>query len=374
MFAEWPRADPGAPTVLVYGHHDVQPVDPDELWDVAAVRPASAMASACSPGRGRRQGPGRSTTSRLRGLLARDGRLPVNVKLLVEGEEEVGSPALRGAARHARDRLRCDVVVVSDTGMWWPRTPSICTGMRGLVAFDDRRYARPPTRPALGIFGGAVPNPLHHGVTGSRPSARRRGRVTMPGFYDACRPNSTGEARARSRRCRSTRTSGCATRRAVRSRARRASRRWSASGRGRRPRSSAISGGYTGAGIKTIVPADAHAKVTFRLVADQDRDERHGAGRCVGLAAGRRQGSRSTSVRPAAVAPAPRLTPLGVRRAVQRRSSGCGAPQPLFTREGGSGPEEALGRVLDAPVVFLGVGLPDDRIHAPNERMVMAQF
>ena len=211
----------------------------------------------------------------VRALLARDGALPVNLKLLVEGEEEIGSPNFESLLVRERERLAADVVVVSDTAMWAPDVPSMCTGMRGLVAFSlELRTATVDLH--SGSFGGAVRNAAHVAAELVTALHDAEGHVTMPGFYDAVRP----------------------------------------------------------------VTDDVDYSVT-----------------AVG-----------------GVAPA--LTPLdhpavaAAARAIERVwDAPC-----RFTREGGSGPEESLGRVLEAPVVFLGVGLPDDQIHAPNERIVLDQL
>ena len=371
VYGDWLRAGADAPTVVVYGHHDVQPIDPLDEWESPPFEPVIRDGECLGRGAIDDKGQVLYEIEAARGLLQVDGRLPVNLKLLVEGEEESGSPTFERILIDQRDLLACDAVVVSDTGMWAADVPSICTGMRGLAGFDVRlRTAAVDLH--SGSFGGAVPNAAHLAARLVDSLHDDRGRVTVPGFYDDVRPL-TDEERASfdslpfdERSWRATAGVPFLTGEAGRTTLERV---WS------RPTCEVVglSSGYAGAGIKTIVPATADVKVTFRLVADQEPEK-------VALAFERwvadqvPSGVEVTVVREGAVAPA--LTPTAhpavgaLGRVIERV---WGRP-PLFTREGGSGPEEALGRVLHAPVLYLGVGLPGDRIHAPNERMVMDQF
>jgi len=293
------------------------------------------------------------------------------VKFLVEGEEEVGSPHFEALLTAQYDRLACDAVVVSDTTMWAPDVPSMCMGMRGLVAFDVT--VRTGTIDLhSGVFGGSVPNPAHLLARIVAALHDDDGRVAVPGFYDDVRPlTGAEEASLALLPFDAEDWKAKAGVRALDGEAGRSTleRVWT------RPTCDVvgITCGYGGDGIKTIVPARGNVKVTFRLVADQDPAE---VGRAFTdwLLARVPDGVEVTVVPQGAVAPA--LTPAGhpavgaLSRAIERV---WGKP-PLLTREGGSGPEEALGRVLDVPVLYLGVGLPDDRFHAPNERLVLDQF
>ena len=371
VVADWRHAGPDAPTFLVYGHHDVQPVDPLALWEAPPFEPTVVGGELRGRGTVDDKGQVLFEIEAVRGLLATEGRLPVNVVFLVEGEEEVGSPSIASLLEAEADRLRCDAVVVSDTTMLAPDVPSTCVGMRGLVAFDVALRTGTADLHS-GLFGGAVPNPAHHLARLVADLHDDEGRVTLPGFYDRVRPLTEAEAaslaavpfdeEAWMRSAGVRRLEG----EAGRSTLERIGTRPTAEVTG-------IGVGYTGEGIKTIVPAAGHAKVTFRLVADQDPVE---------VAESFRrwveervpEGVEVVLTPHGAVAPArtpvehPAVAALG--RAIERV---WGRP-PLFIREGGSGPEEALGRVLGAPVLFLGVGLPDDRFHAPNERLVLDQF
>jgi len=370
VYGDWLHA-PDAPTVLVYGHHDVQPVDPLDAWVSPPFEPTVRDGQLFARGAVDDKGQVLYHLEAIRALLARDGALPVNLKLLVEGEEEVGSPNFEALLAAHREQLQCDVVVVSDTAMWAADVPSMCTGMRGLVAFSVALRTA-STDLHSGSFGGAVSNAAHVAVDLAAALHDADGHVTIPGFYDGVRPVTDdvratiaalpfsddefgGHAGGAAR----TGEAGFST----------LERIWV------RPTAevTGIGSGYAGEGVKTIVPATATLKITFRLVPDQDPaavtdgflrlvDDRVPAG-------------VAAEVTPiGGVAPA--LTPLdhpAVLAAARVIERVWDAPC-RFTREGGSGPEEALGRVLAAPVVFLGVGLPDDQIHAPNERIVLEQF
>jgi acetylornithine deacetylase/succinyl-diaminopimelate desuccinylase-like protein len=357
--------------VVVYGHHDVQPVDPLALWEAPPFEPTVVDGELRGRGTVDDKGQILFEIEAVRGLLATEGSLPVNLVFLVEGEEEVGSPSIASLLTAEAERLRCDAVVVSDTTMVAPDVPSTCVGMRGLVAFDlELRTGVADLH--SGLFGGAVPNPAHHLARLVADLHDEEGRVTLPGFYDDVRPLTEAEEaslaavpfdeEAWMRTAGVRRLEG----EAGHSTLERIGTRPTAEVTG-------IGVGYTGEGIKTIVPAGGHAKVTFRLVADQDPEA---------VAASFRgwveervpEGIEAVLTPHGAVAPA--LTPVehpavgALGRAIEKV---WGRP-PLFTREGGSGPEEALGRLLGAPVLFLGVGLPDDRFHAPNERLVLDQL
>jgi acetylornithine deacetylase/succinyl-diaminopimelate desuccinylase-like protein len=372
VYADWLHAGGGAPTVLVYGHHDVQPVDPLDEWRSPPFDPVIVEGECLARGAIDDKGQTLYQIEAARGLLARSGRLPVNLKLLVEGEEEVGSPNFEALLVAEAGRFACDIVVVSDTGMIAPDVPSTTVGMRGLVAFDVAlRTASIDLH--SGMWGGAVPNAARVAaelVTALHDDA---GRVTLPGFYDAVRSLSPAEK------------ASLDAQPFVE-----AEFRASAGGVpylegedgyttleriGVRPTAEVVGlhAGYGGPGIKTIVPATAGFKVAFRLVPDQVPGEVDAAFRAW-LAARVPPGITIAITPEGGVAPA--LTPVDhpAVGALARTIEGVWGKAPLFTREGGSGPEEALGRVLAAPVLFLGVGLPDDRIHAPNERMVMDQF
>ncbi len=371
VYGDWLHAG-DAPTVVVYGHHDVQPVDPLAEWVSPPFEPTVRDGQLFARGAVDDKGQVLYHLEVVRALLARDGRLPVNLKVLVEGEEEVGSPHFEALLERERDRLACDVVVVSDTGMWSDTVPSMCTGMRGLVACSvEIRTASVDLH--SGMYGGAVRNAAH--VAGELVAALHDadGRVAIPGFYDGVEPL-TDVVRAQiaalpfDAREFAAQAGGAAT--YGEADASTLERIWV------RPTAevTGLASGYAGEGVKTIVPATATVKCTFRLVPFQEPAAVVAA--FERWIAARTPDGVEIVVHGLGEGVAPALTPLdhpavvATARVVERV---WGAPC-RFTREGGSGPEEALGRVLGVPVVFLGVGLPDDRIHAPNERIVLDQF
>ena len=372
VYSDWLHAGPDSPTVLVYGHHDVQPVDPLDEWTSPPFEPVIADGECRARGAIDDKGQTLYQIEAARGLLGLTGRLPVNLKFLVEGEEEVGSPNFEALLLAERQRFSCDTVVVSDTGMISPEVPSATVGMRGIAAFDVQiRSAERDLH--SGMWGGTVPNAALISARLVSALHDERARVTLPGFYDRVRDLSEVEKASLEAQPfdeeEFRRTAGGVG-------YLEGEAGYSALERiGVRPTAEVVGlySGYGGPGVKTIVPATAGFKLAFRLVPDQDPEEVEPMLRRW-LDDRVPAGVEAVVTKYGAVAPA--LTPVdhpsvgALSRAIE---SVWGSP-PLFTREGGSGPEEALGRVLGAPVLFLGVGLPGDRIHTPNERMVMDQI
>jgi acetylornithine deacetylase/succinyl-diaminopimelate desuccinylase-like protein len=296
---------------------------------------------------------------------------PVTIKLLVEGEEESGSEHFAGLLRAQRERLACDVIVIGDSTMWSADVPSMCTGMRGLASAEVT--LRGPDRDLhSGSFGGGVPNPLHALASLLAGLHDADGRVTLPGFYDRVRRLTAEEQDLLARLpfdqkqwLAEAGESGAAYGEAGFSTLERIWARPTAEING-------MWGGHTGPGGKTIIPQAAHAKVSFRLVADQDPAE---VGAAFGqyVAAHTPAGIEATvtleggGVRPSHSPVASPAVQAG-RRAMQRAFG----REVLFTKEGGSGPEADLADILGAPLVFMALSLPSDRLHAPNERADMA--
>ena len=195
VYGDWLHAGADAPTVVVYGHHDVQPVDPLDAWTSPPFEPVMVEGECRARGAIDDKGQTLYQIEAARGLLLGDGRLPVNLKFLIEGEEEVGSPHFEALLVEQRARLACDVVVVSDTGMIAPDIPSICVGMRGLVAFD--LTVRTGTIDLhSGTWGGTVPNAAVEAARLVGALHDADGRVTLPGFYDRVRPLTAAEERS----------------------------------------------------------------------------------------------------------------------------------------------------------------------------------
>jgi len=382
VYAEWPSDDDAAPTALVYGHHDVQPVDPPELWEHPPFEP-TVVEGPDGPelhARGAIDDKGNVVFHLLgmRAHLAATGRTApaVTVKLLIEGEEESGSPHFAELLRVRADRLGCDVVVVSDTGMAAPDLPSAVVSMRGL-ADAEITLRGPGVDLHSGSFGGGVPNPLHAMAELLAALHDDQGRVTLPGFYDKVRPLSDRERdlMARVPFDEQEWLAGPAASRLAAGEA-----GFSTLERiGARPTAevNGLWGGYTGPGHKTIIPAEAHAKLTFRLVADQRPEDVADQVRAwveAHLPAGI---EADVHAPPGGVAPcasdldSPAMNAL--LRAIAQAFDGDPA-QVLFLREGGSGPEADLVEQLGAPLLFLGAGLPTDRIHSPNERVLLSML
>ena len=372
VYGDWLHAGEDAPTVLVYGHHDVQPVDPLEEWTSGPFEPVIVDGECRARGAIDDKGQVLYEIEAARGLLAERGALPVNLKFLVEGEEEIGSVHFQQLLLEREEQLACDVVVVSDTGMIAPDVPSSTVSMRGLVGFDVAlRTASIDLH--SGMWGGTVPNAAR--LAAELAAALHDGdhRVTIPGFYDQVRPLSAEEEASLAAQP--------FDEQEFRAQAGHVAYLEGEAGFsplariGVRPTAEVvgINGGYAGPGIKTIVPATAGLKVALRLVPDQRPDEIEAAFRAW-VQSRLPTGVEAVVTGEGGVAPA--VTPVDhpAMRALAETIEAVWGKRPLWTREGGSGPEEALGRMLIAPVLFLGVGLPDDRIHAPNERMVMDQF
>jgi acetylornithine deacetylase/succinyl-diaminopimelate desuccinylase-like protein len=269
-FAEWPAAVPDAPVVLIYGHHDVQPGEPRGEWMTDPFVPVVRGDRLLGRGASDDKGQVLFHTLGLRANLAARaaGSPPVTVRLLIEGEEESGSPHLPRLLEDNRERLRADTIVISDTAMWAADIPSMCTGMRGLV--DCEIHLRgPETDLHSGSFGGAVPNPLHAMAAMLAELHDAAGRVTLDRFYDGVRQLSRAERDAFASLPFDEKewlaTAGNSQVAAGEDGFSTLERVWV------RPTAevNGMWGGHTGAGPKTIVPQEAHAKVSFRLVDEQ---------------------------------------------------------------------------------------------------------
>jgi acetylornithine deacetylase/succinyl-diaminopimelate desuccinylase-like protein len=373
VFASWPARDPGAPTVLVYGHHDVQPVEPLDEWRSPPFEPAERDGQILGRGASDDKGQVLLHTLGLRACLAAagTGAPPVSLKFLIEGEEESGSPHFADLLRSRADQLSCDVIVISDTTMWAADVPSMCTGMRGLVdAQIDLRGA--DTDVHSGSFGGGVPNPLHALAALLAGLHDDQGRVTLPGFYDAVAPLTDAERELFARLPLDEKAwladAGGSQATAGEAGYSTLERVWA------RPTAeiNGMWGGHTGPGAKTIVPSQAHAKVSFRLVASQEPADVAVALR--EYVAARTPAGIEATVTFGGPGVRPAFSPLhspGVQAAKRAMERAFGR-EVLFTREGGSGPEADLAEILNAPLVFVAVGLDEDRIHAPNEKVEMA--
>jgi acetylornithine deacetylase/succinyl-diaminopimelate desuccinylase-like protein len=371
VYGDWLHA-PGRPTILFYGHYDVQPVDPVHLWITppfeATVRDGEIYARGAADDKGQVF----MHMKAVEAYLKRAEGLPLNMKFFIEGEEEVGSAHLDDVIRaHKRD-LTADVVVISDSAMFDRGVPSICYGLRGLAYFQiDLRGTKSDLH--SGSFGGAVANPAHVLAGLLAQMKDRGGRVKIPGFYDDVRPLSEAE-RAEWRKLPFNETryrkdlgaprlfgeSGYSTLERV----------WA------RPtfEVNGLLSGFTGEGAKTVLPATAMAKVSMRLVPDQDPQKigdlfeayvRKVCPKAVEVNVTRMHGGK------------PWMTDFDnkyVRAAGRAIEQGFGKA-PVFTREGGSIPVvSTFQEEMGLPSVLFGVGLPDENAHAPNEKLDLGNF
>lgn len=371
VYAEWLGA-PGAPTILLYGHYDVQPVDPVNLWTSppfeATIRGDNVYARGTADDKGQ-------VLIHLKGIEAymkTDGRLPVNIKMLIEGEEEIGSEHLGPFVKKHKKMLKADLVVISDTSMFAKGVPSLCYGLRGL-SYMQIEVTGPNRDLHSGSFGGSVHNPVQALAEIIAKLHDAQGRVTIPGFYDKVRKLTAKERSSFRKLPWNDRTyakelgvgalygeKGFTT----------LERLWA------RPtlECNGIWGGFTGEGAKTVLPAKAAAKISMRLVPDQkaadaaklfERYIRKIAPPTVKVSVRYLHGGEAA------------ITPIespGVRAAIRALEKGFGK-KPLYQREGGSIPIVVqFKEILGLETVLLGFGLPDENAHAPDEFLNLNNF
>ncbi len=373
VYGEWNGA-PGKPTILFYGHYDVQPPEPLEEWRNPPFEPTVEGDLLVARGATDDKGQSFAHVKAVAAILAERGALPVNVKFLIEGEEEIGGESIDTFVEaDAGQRLACDAVVISDSSMYAPGQPSLLYGLKGL-AYMEIKVTGPNRDLHSGTFGGAVANPGNALATIiSRLWDADSGRVAIDGFYDDVKPLEDWERRQwaelpfdEAEYCRDLGIdqtfgeSGYST----------LERSWG------RPTLdvNGIFGGYQGAGAKTVLPAWAAAKVSMRLVPDQDPT------RIARLFA-----EHAERVAPAGVRVEVRELHGAVPVLIETRgpiADAATAAQediwgkaPVLIREGGSIPVVAtFAQVLKVPVLLVGLGLPDDRLHSPNEKFNVSHF
>lgn len=373
VYGQWLGAGADAPTLLVYGHYDVQPVDPVEEWQSAPFEPTVRGDNLYCRGASDDKGQVMVVLAAVESYLAATGRLPVNFKMIVEGEEEISSVHLSSWVQQRRDALACDAVLICDSAMLDAQTPMINHGTRGM-AYMEVEVRGPASDLHSGTFGGVVDNPFNVLV---RMLAQLQDpvthRVLIPGFYDKVQPVSEEErellARVPLDAAMLQRLTG------VPQPAGEEGFTWGERGT-LRPTLDihGMPGGFTGAGKKTVIPARAFAKVSMRLVPDQDPAE------IAELFA-----AHVRSLAPDTVTVAVRTLGLArpsvvdlrtpaIQAAAQALQAVFGAA-PVYMRAGGTLPIVAdFQDTLSAPVVMMGFGLPDDNVHAPNEHLHLPNF
>jgi len=371
VYAEWCEAA-DAPTALVYGHYDVQPPDPVEDWISPPFEPTVRDGRIYARGATDDKGQSYTHIKSVEAWLKTHGRLPVNVKFVIEGEEEVGSSNLERFLEANREKCRCDVAVISDTSQYAPGMPAITYGLRGILACEVTVHG-PSQDLHSGMFGGSVANPVNALAAMIATLHDEQGRVQIPGFYDDVVPL-TDDERNRLANLPFDEASylqglgldalwgeeGYTT----------LERRWA------RPTCdvNGFLGGYTGEGPKTIVPAKASAKISCRLVPDQNPEKLIAAleeflrSR---LRPGLRMEFRSYHGAGALVFDTHSRSMASARAAIERAFG----VSPVLIREGGSIPVVASFRdLLGVDTLLLGWGQDTDNLHSPNERFLLEDF
>jgi succinyl-diaminopimelate desuccinylase len=365
-------AAPGAPTALVYGHYDVQPPDPLGEWISPPFEPTRRDGNLHARGATDDKGQMLTHVKSTEAWIRSGGQLPVNLKFLIEGEEEVGSANLETYIAANRQRLACDVVVISDTCQFGPGKPAITYGLKG-IAYFELRLTGPKQDLHSGTFGGAVTNPANTLARMLAALVNERGQVQVPGFYDDVVPLTAAERtqfaaldfdeeefKKQIGVTAVTGEEGYTT----------LERRWA------RPTCdiNGLWSGYQGEGSKTVLPARAGAKFSFRLVPRQDPSKIHRSLEQMlsrQLPPGIRMELIAFHGAPGVVVPLDSPYMKAAARAVEQ---GFGTA-PVFIREGGSIPVVSTFRqLLGVDTLLLGWGLDDDNTHSPNEKFCLADF
>jgi len=372
VYGEWLHAGEDKPTILIYGHYDVQPVDPVELWTdppfSANIKEGKIYARGAVDDKGQVFIHFKSLESHMKN----NGSLPVNVKMLIEGEEEIGSVNLEDFIIKNKEMLKCDYVVISDTGMIDNETPSICYGLRGL-AYMQVEVTGPNRDLHSGEFGGAVDNPINalaHMICKLKDD---KGKILIDGFYDDVIKLSDNEREEYKKlpfdEVKYKKDLGI-------------EELFGEEGYSTLERDSArptldcngIWGGFQGEGAKTVLPSKAYAKISMRLVPDQEPEKIEKlfteyinkiTPKSVKVKVKSLHGGKGA------------ITPIdspGMEAAVIAMEKGFGK-KPLFTRGGGSIPVvSSFQSILNAPTILLGFGLPDENIHSPDEHFNLINF
>ena len=371
VYADWLHA-PNAPTVLLYGHYDVQPADPLDLWHTPPFEPTERDGNLYARGSSDDKGQLFVHVKALEALIRTTGQLPVNIKCMFEGEEEVGGEHLDQWIEEHKEMLKADVAVISDTHILGEEQPTIVYGLRGLSYLEVHLTAAKSDLHS-GIYGGAVHNPIQALAEIIAQLHDENGSVTVPGFYDKVLPLDEAERAELAHIPYSEETLMHETG---------VTMPWGEKEYTIVERVSArptlemngIWGGFAGEGAKTVLPAKAGAKLSMRLVPNQEPDD----------------------IAQLVTEHLTRLAPPTVRIEVRNLHGGDGAiiprdipsmqaareayeetfgTRPIFVREGGSIPVVAtLQKKLGIHTVLMGFGLPDDNLHAPNEKLSIAMF
>ncbi len=372
VYGEWLKA-PGKPTLLVYGHYDVQPVDPIELWHTPPFEPTIRGDNLYCRGACDDKGQTMLVIKAMESLMTVNGALPVNIKMLIEGEEEAGGESVEAYVLAHPDRLRCDAAFICDTHMPAKDIPALINGLRGIV-YTEVEVRGPKRDLHSGSYGGVAPNPLFALALIIAGLKDASGHIHIPGLYDKVRKPTEAEREFWQKdplhineslleEMGTTQFSGENEYAPLE----RIAARPTLEVHG-------ITGGFTGEGAKTVIPAWGKAKISLRLPADLRSAEAFALFE-----------HRVKELAPADVEVIVHKIHSGEGMLVSPNSSATRAAaaalkdvygkEPVYLREGGSIPIAALfDSVLHAPVVLMGFGLPDDNLHSPNEKYSLSQF
>ncbi len=372
VYADWLHA-PGKPTVLCYGHYDVQPPDPLDEWISPPFEPTVRDGNIYARGSADDKGQMYMHIKAVEALLATTGTLPVNLKFLIEGEEEVGGESVAKFVAENPARLKADVALVSDTELFAEGLPTLCVGLRGLIYTEIE--ARGPSRDLhSGMYGGAAPNAVFGLIELLAKMKDANGRIQIPGMYDDVAPPTPAEKLSwehlpfdekdfLKNEVGSTQLTGEPGYSVF-------ERTWA------RPTLEVhgIAGGFTGAGAKTVIPARATAKVSMRMVPNQDPEKIIAAYKK--FVAENTPAGIQTEVRVLSWGPAIMVNPdhPAIHVAAQAFRDILGK-ETVFIRSGGSIPIVGdFAKHLGIPTILMGFGLPDDGLHSPNEKYKVANY
>jgi acetylornithine deacetylase/succinyl-diaminopimelate desuccinylase-like protein len=372
VYGDWLHA-PGMPTVLCYGHYDVQPPDPLDEWTSPPFEPTLRDGNLYARGAADDKGQFYAQVKAVEALRAVHGALPVNVKFLVEGEEEIGGASVTRYVDQNPEKLRAHVALVSDTEMYAQDVPTLCTGLRGLIYMEVTATGASRDLHS-GIYGGAAPNAVFGLIELLAKAKNAQGVIQLPGIYDNVTPPAPAEKASweslpfnedefLAREVGSAKLTGEPGYSAL-------ERIWA------RPTFEVhgIAGGFTGAGAKTVIPAKATAKVSIRLVPSMKPERVIAAFRAF-VERNTPEGIR-TEVRVLSAAPAVLVDPNhpAIRVAARAFSEAYGRPT-VYIRCGGSVPIVGdFARFLGISTVMMGFGLPDDGLHSPNEKFRLENY
>jgi len=371
VYGDHMYAGPDAPTILVYGHYDVQPADPLELWETPPFEPTLRDGKLYARGASDMKGQTLAGIFAVEAIL-KQGQLPVNIKFMIEGEEEIGSPSLSAYIEENAELLKCDLALNPDAGMLGADIPTIPYALRGLAYFEIRMQG-PAGDLHSGMFGGAVLNPANELARLIAGMQDENGHITLPGFYDSVLEMSAEERAELARLPMDEEYYHKLTG---------APKLFGEKGFtpveqiGARPTLdvNGFLSGFTGEGSKTVLPSKAMAKISMRLVANQHPDEVEKQLHQY-LAENVREGVTYEVLQHAGSPPS--ITPLdseGVQ-ALSAALETVWGKKPMYYRVGGSIPVVAqMETILGVNSVLTGFGLPDDNLHAPNEKLTLGPW